>query len=96
MTVTYRRCSRTNSSTREPRASWWIYSCPVAGGGGEEGFAFAQGDEQQVGGAGLVSEHAFAVDPGGVGGEDAIAARLLRRRSLLEEKQWAASISART
>jgi hypothetical protein len=44
----------------------------------------------------MVSEHAFAVDPGGVGGEDAIAARLLRRRSLLEEKQWAASISART
>jgi hypothetical protein len=43
----------------------------VAGGGGEEGFAFAQGDEQQVGGAGLVSEHAFAVDPGGFGGEHA-------------------------
>ncbi len=41
----------------------------VAGGGGEEGFAFAQGDEQQVGGAGLVPEHAFAVDPGGVGAE---------------------------
>ena len=38
----------------------------VAGGGGEEGLAFAQGDEQQIGGAGLVSEHAFAVDPGGV------------------------------
>jgi hypothetical protein len=33
----------------------------VAGGGGEEGFAFAQGDEQQVGGGGLVIEHAFAV-----------------------------------
>jgi len=29
------------------------------------------GEEQQVGGAGQVSEHAFAVDPGGVGGEDA-------------------------
>jgi hypothetical protein len=43
----------------------------VAGGGGEEGFAFAQGDEQQVGGAGLVSEHAFAVDPGGFGAEHA-------------------------
>jgi hypothetical protein len=43
----------------------------VAGGGGEEGFAFAQGDEQQIGGAGLVSEHAFAVDPGSVGGEEA-------------------------
>jgi hypothetical protein len=39
--------------------------------GGEEGFAFAQGDEQQVGGAGLVSEHAFAVDPGGYGAEHA-------------------------
>ena len=39
----------------------------VAGGGREEGFAFAQGDEQQVGGAGLVPEHAFAVDPGGAG-----------------------------
>ena len=43
----------------------------VAGGGGEEGFAFAQGDEQQVGGAGLVPEHAFAVDPGGFGAEHA-------------------------
>ena len=41
----------------------------VAGGGGEEGFALAQGDEQQVGGAGLVSEHAFAVDPRGFGAE---------------------------
>ena len=46
----------------------------VASGGGEEGFAFAQGDEQQVGGAGLVPEHAFAVVPGGVGAEHAIAA----------------------
>jgi hypothetical protein len=46
----------------------------VAGGGGEEGFAFAQGDEHQVGGAGLVSEHAFAVDPGGFGAEHAVAA----------------------
>jgi hypothetical protein len=45
-----------------------------AGGGGEEGFAFAQGDEQQVGGAGLVPEHALAVDPGGVIGEHAVAA----------------------
>ena len=36
----------------------------VAGGGGEEGFALVQGDEQQVGGAALVPEHAFAVDPG--------------------------------
>ena len=43
----------------------------VAGGGGEEGFALAQGDEQQIGGAALVPEHAFAVDPGGVCGEDA-------------------------
>jgi hypothetical protein len=42
-----------------------------------------------------LSEHVFAVDPGGVGGEDAVAAKLLRRRSLLVEKQWAASISAR-
>ena len=43
----------------------------VAGGGGEEGFAFAQGDEQQVGGAGLVPEHPFAVVPGGVVGQHA-------------------------
>jgi hypothetical protein len=43
-------------------------------GGGEEGFAFAQGDEQQVGGAGLLPEHPFAVDPGGFGAEHAIAA----------------------
>jgi hypothetical protein len=33
----------------------------VVGGGGEEGFAFAQGYEQEVGGAELVSEHAFVV-----------------------------------
>jgi hypothetical protein len=46
----------------------------VAGGGGEEGFAFTQGDEQQVGGAGLVPEDAFAVDPGGFGAEHSIAA----------------------
>ena len=32
----------------------------VAGGGGEEGFALAQGDEQQVGGAGLAPEHGAA------------------------------------
>jgi hypothetical protein len=66
---------------------WAKGQVAVAGGGGEEGFAFAQGDEQQVGGAGLVSEHAFAVDPAGVIGEHAKGRRLLRRRSLLEEKQ---------
>jgi hypothetical protein len=33
---------------------------PLAGGG-QEGIAVAQGDEQQVCVAGLVSEHAFAV-----------------------------------
>ena len=46
---------------------WAEGQVEVAGGGGEEGFAFAQGDEQQIGGAGLVSEHAFAVVPGGTG-----------------------------
>jgi hypothetical protein len=34
----------------------------VAGGGGEEGFALSEGDEQQVALAGFVPEHAFAVD----------------------------------
>jgi hypothetical protein len=43
----------------------------VAGGGGEEGFAFAQGDEEQVALAGFVPEHALAVDPGGVVGQHA-------------------------
>jgi hypothetical protein len=45
---------------------WAEGQVAVAGGGGEEGFALAQGDEQQVGGAGLV-----AVDPGGFGAEHA-------------------------
>ena len=49
---------------------WAEGQVALAGGGGEEGPAFAQGDQQQIGGAGLVSQHAFAVDPGGVGGED--------------------------
>ena len=43
------------------RQRWTEGQVAVAGGGGEEGFAFAQGDEQQVCGAGLVPEHAFAV-----------------------------------
>ena len=53
---------------------WAEGQVAVAGGGGEEGFAFAQGDEQEVGGAGLVLEHALAVDPGGFGAEHAVAA----------------------
>ena len=43
----------------------------VAGGGGEEGFALVEGHEQQVGVAGFVPEHAFAVDPGVVVVQDA-------------------------
>ncbi len=50
---------------------WAEGQVAVASGGGEEGFAFAQGDVQQVGGAGLLPEHPFAVDPGGFGGEHA-------------------------
>ena len=42
----------------------------VAGGGGEEGFALVEGQEQQVGVAGFVPEDAYAVDPGGVVAED--------------------------
>ena len=41
---------------------------PLAGGG-EEGFALPEGDQQQVALAGFVPEHAFAVNPGGVIGE---------------------------
>jgi hypothetical protein len=43
----------------------------VAGGGGEEGFALFEGDEQQVGVAWFMPEDAFAVDPGGVACQDA-------------------------
>jgi hypothetical protein len=44
--------------------------CPVGetagvGGGGEEGFALVEGDEQQIALAGFVPDHAFAVDPEG-------------------------------
>jgi hypothetical protein len=49
----------------------------IAGGGGEEGFALVEGDEQQVGLAGFVPEDAFAVDPGGVALQAAENARLL-------------------
>jgi len=42
-----------------------------AGGGGEGGFALVEGHSQQVGVAGFVPEHAFAVDPGGVIAQDA-------------------------
>jgi hypothetical protein len=42
----------------------------VAGGGGEERLALVEGHKQQIGVAGFVPEHAFAVDPGGVACED--------------------------
>ncbi len=45
-----------------------------AGMGGEAGFAPAKGDEQLVGLAGLVPEHALMVDPGGAAEQHAIAA----------------------
>ena len=48
------------------------------GGEGEEGFALDEGHEQQVGLAGLVPEHAFAVNPGGVACRDSEAAFLER------------------
>ncbi|MCP9928718.1 hypothetical protein KBY90_12615 [Cyanobium sp. CH-040] len=40
-------------------------------GGGEEGFALVEGQEQQVVLAGVVPEDAFEVDPGGVVAQDA-------------------------
>ena len=40
----------------------------VTGGGREEGFAFVEGDEQQIALAGLVPEHALAVVAGGAVG----------------------------
>jgi hypothetical protein len=49
---------------------WAEGQVAVAGGGGEEGFALVEGDEQQIAQAGFVPEHAFAVDPGGVACED--------------------------
>jgi hypothetical protein len=49
---------------------WAEGQVAVAGGGGEEGFALVEGDEQQIALAGFVPEHAFAVDPGGVACED--------------------------
>ena len=59
----------------------------VAGGGGEEGFAFVEGHEQQVGVAGFVPEDAFAVDPGGVIAQDPEAARLLRSSGRLRSRR---------
>jgi hypothetical protein len=44
---------------------WAEGQVAVAGGGGEEGFALVEGDEQQIALAGFVPEDAFAVDPGG-------------------------------
>jgi hypothetical protein len=43
----------------------------VAGGGGEERLALVEGHQQQIGLAGFVRDHAFAVDPGGVVAQDA-------------------------
>jgi hypothetical protein len=51
----------------------------VAGGGGEEGFALVEGDEQQIALAGFVPEDAFAVDPGGVIAQDPKAASISAR-----------------
>ena len=67
-----RRCSRTNSSTLEPRASWWMVRWPVGEAAvvvlwlsqwNRDGPRARSRHEQQVGLAGFVPEDAFAVDP---------------------------------